>query len=195
MRRSRNSAFRSDPRPMETTYILTAEMDDESFAWLDGLRREHFPPDRNFLSAHLTLFHRLSPAQVERLRLVQTPCAPIELRFDRIVFLGFGVALGVRSAELKQLRNKARAEMGGEFSRQDSQPWMPHVTVQNKATADWDYASGQPLSPKPSGVWRLSAIRGRVGIAEIGSRSALHRFLATAARRSFFGNPGKQVLL
>ena len=121
---------------METTYILTAEMDDDSFAWLDGLRREHFPPDRNFLSAHLTLFHRLSPAQVERLRLVQTPCAPIELRFDRIVFLGFGVALGVRSAELKQLRNKARAEMGGEFSRQDSQPWMPHVTVQNKATAE-----------------------------------------------------------
>jgi hypothetical protein len=24
---------------MDTTYILTAELDDESFAWLDGLRR------------------------------------------------------------------------------------------------------------------------------------------------------------
>jgi len=44
---------------METTYILTAEMDDDSFAWLAGLRRRHFPPERNFLPAHLTLFHRL----------------------------------------------------------------------------------------------------------------------------------------
>jgi hypothetical protein len=121
---------------METTYILTAEMDDESFAWLDGLRREHFPPERNVLSAHLTLFHRLSPVQVERLRFVEKPSAPVELRFDRVVFLGFGVALGVRSAELERLRSTARAEIGGEFSRQDSQPWKPHVTVQNKVTAE-----------------------------------------------------------
>ena len=121
---------------MEITYILTAEMDNESFAWLDGLRREHFPPDRNFLSAHLTLFHRLSPAQVARLRLIERPCAPVELRFDRVVFLGFGVALGVQSAELERLRSKARAEIGGEFSRQDAQPWKPHVTVQNKVTAE-----------------------------------------------------------
>jgi hypothetical protein len=121
---------------METTFILTAEMDDESFAWLDGLRREHFPPDRNFLSAHLTLFHRLSSAQVARLRLVEKPCAPLELRFAGVVFLGFGVALGVRSAALERLRSNARAEIGGSFSRQDSQRWMPHVTVQNKVTAE-----------------------------------------------------------
>jgi len=121
---------------MDTTFILTAEMDETSFAWLDGLRREHFPPDRNFLSAHLTLFHRLSPAQVARLRLIERPCAPVELRFDRVVFLGFGVALRVRSAELEQLRNKIRTMIGGEFSRQDTQTWMPHVTVQNKVTAE-----------------------------------------------------------
>jgi len=120
---------------METTYILTAEMDDVSFTWLDGLRREHFPPDRNFLSAHLTLFHRLSSAQVARLRSVERPCTPVETRFDRVVFLGFGVAIGVRSAALERLRSNARTEIGGEFSRQDSQPWKPHVTVQNKVTA------------------------------------------------------------
>jgi hypothetical protein len=38
---------------METTYILTAETDPESFAWLDGLRQQHFPPEGNLLSAHL----------------------------------------------------------------------------------------------------------------------------------------------
>ena len=50
-------------------------------------------------------------------------------------FLGFGVAIGVRSAALERLRSNARTEIGGEFSRQDSQPWKPHVTVQNKVTA------------------------------------------------------------
>lgn len=32
------------------TYILTAELDPESFAWLDALRREHFLPERNLTS-------------------------------------------------------------------------------------------------------------------------------------------------
>jgi hypothetical protein len=32
------------------TYILTAELDPESFTWLDGLRREHFLPERNLTS-------------------------------------------------------------------------------------------------------------------------------------------------
>jgi hypothetical protein len=29
-----------------------------------------------------------------------------------------------------------RAAMGGEFSRQDSQAWRPHVTIQNKVLAE-----------------------------------------------------------
>src|SRR5665213_909256 len=53
---------------MEATYVFTAEMDDASLAWLDGLRCRHFPPERNFLPAHLMLFHRQSPARVARLR-------------------------------------------------------------------------------------------------------------------------------
>jgi hypothetical protein len=121
---------------MDTTYILTAEIDPDNFAWLDGLRRQHFPPERNFLPAHLTLFHRLSPQQRARLPSLELLSAAIPVHFDRVVFLGFGVALHVQSVELEQLRQKIRAEMGGEFSRQDSQPWKPHVTIQNKASAE-----------------------------------------------------------
>jgi hypothetical protein len=121
---------------MEITYILTAEMDHDSFAWLDGLRRRYFPHERNFLPAHLTLFHRLSAAQVSRLSSLGAPDAPVELCFDRIVFLGFGVAVRVESAGLMALRKVIRTTVGGEFSRQDSQPWKPHVTVQNKASAE-----------------------------------------------------------
>jgi 2'-5' RNA ligase superfamily len=111
-------------------------MDDVSFGWLDELRRRHFPPERNFLSAHLTLFHRLTPTQVDRLRFLKLPGAAVDLRFDRVVLLGSGVALHVQSAEIERLRDEIRNAVAGEFSRQDDQPWRPHVTVQNKASAE-----------------------------------------------------------
>lgn len=119
---------------MEATYILTAEMDDDSFAWLDGLRREHFPPARNFLPAHLTMFHRLSSAQTIRLKELELPSGPITVSFDAPLALGFGVAITVSSLPLERLRAAARAAMSGEFSRQDGQRWRPHVTIQNKVT-------------------------------------------------------------
>jgi 2'-5' RNA ligase superfamily protein len=121
---------------MEPTYILTAELDPGSFAWLDSLRRNHFPAERNLLPAHLTLFHRLSPAQMARISEFVTPATSLLMLFDGPVLLGFGVAIGVRSPTLEGLRSRARAFMGGDFSRQDSQPWRPHVTIQNKVSAN-----------------------------------------------------------
>jgi hypothetical protein len=118
------------PRP---TFILTAELDAESFAWLDGLRREHFPPERNVLSAHLTMFHRLSPEHVDRLLAVPIPARPIAIAFDGVTFLGFGNAIHARSGELELLRQKLKDDLRGGFSPQDGQRWSPHVTVQNKA--------------------------------------------------------------
>lgn len=52
---------------MKAIFILTAELDADSFDWLDRLRRDHFPPERNLLRAHLTLFHRLSCEQIVHL--------------------------------------------------------------------------------------------------------------------------------
>jgi len=131
---------------METTYIVTAEMDEESFAWLNGLRREHFPAERNFLPAHLTLFHRLSSAQVAILHSIEVPPGPVDIRFDRIVFLGFCVAIHASSPDLERLRDKARAQIRDELSRQDIQPWKPHVTVQNKVSAETARQLQQKLS-------------------------------------------------
>ena len=39
--------------------ILTAQIPETFLARFDRLRQIHFPPDRNFLRAHLTMFHRL----------------------------------------------------------------------------------------------------------------------------------------
>jgi hypothetical protein len=121
---------------MDTTYILTAELDPDSFVWLDALRRAHFPPERNLLPAHLTLFHRLSSAQAGRLVGSARPSIPLPVQFDAPLLLGFGVAIRLRAPELEQLRSAMRAAMGGEFSRQDSQAWRPHVTIQNKVSAE-----------------------------------------------------------
>lgn len=121
---------------MEPTYILTAEMDPESFARLDGLRKLHFPPERNFLPAHLTMFHRLSSAQTVRLDDFKVPGGPVPIQVGPPILLGSGVALRIRSSELERLRTAARQAMGGQFSKQDSQGWRPHVTVQNKVLPD-----------------------------------------------------------
>jgi hypothetical protein len=51
-----NALFEStQTRPL----ILTLKMDRESFSRFEGLRQAHFPPHRNFIPAHLTLFHHL----------------------------------------------------------------------------------------------------------------------------------------
>lgn len=131
----------------EPVFILTAELDAGSFAWLDGLRRAHFPPERNVLSAHLTMFHRLSPSQVARLHTVPLPAEPIPLQFDQVMFLGFGNAIRATSPELEQLRAHVKVAIGAGLSRQDDQRWAPHVTIQNKTTADNAQALYAALSP------------------------------------------------
>lgn len=118
------------------TFILTAELDGESFAWLNGLRRDHFPPERNILLAHLTMFHRLSPEHVDRLLATPIPLRPISITFEGVIFLGFGNAVRVASDELKFLRKNLKDTMGAGLLRQDDQRWSPHVTIQNKAPAE-----------------------------------------------------------
>ena len=54
--------------PQAAPIIVTALLGDEDFAYLDGLRREHLPPERNRLSAHLTMFHHLPPSLAAELR-------------------------------------------------------------------------------------------------------------------------------
>lgn len=116
----------------DKTYVLTAELDANSFDWLDGLRRLHFPAERNWLPAHLTMFHRLSLRQVEHLLCATVPLGPIPLEFDGMTFLGSGSAVRTTSSELEVLRQDLKTMIGHGLSRQDDQKWKPHVTIQNK---------------------------------------------------------------
>jgi len=48
--------------------ILTAELPPELHRWATDLRTAHFPPERNHLEAHVTLFHAIPPQCEDELR-------------------------------------------------------------------------------------------------------------------------------
>ena len=115
--------------------IVTATLGAADFAWLDGLRRRHFPPERNQLSAHLTLFHHLPPSAAAELdrRLQDGAADPAPAAtIDRVMLLGRGVAFAVSSPDLEAIRGDLADAFTGLLTPQDKAGWRPHVTIQNK---------------------------------------------------------------
>lgn len=120
--------------------IVTALLGDADFAWLDGLRRRHFPAARNQVSAHLTLFHHLPPSLAPELdrrlrgetRGVPSPVA----RLAGLIDLGGGVAFRVESDDLARIRDDLAQAFDPLLIPQDRAGWRPHVTVQNKVLAE-----------------------------------------------------------
>ena len=116
--------------------IVSATFEASDFALLDGLRRQHFPPERNQLSAHLTLFHHLPPDLApelrQRLNAATRRQAPPQAWLGGIMNLGRGVALRVESPELAAIRADLADAFAPLLTPQDAGGWRPHVTIQNK---------------------------------------------------------------
>jgi hypothetical protein len=115
--------------------IVTAEIAPRDLAWLDQLRRTHYPAERNRLPAHLTMFHALPPSAEREVRSTlarfaaeRLPLASIEGLMD----LGGGVAFRIVSPELDRIRRSLAENFHGLLSAQDGGGWRPHVTIQNK---------------------------------------------------------------
>jgi len=53
---------------MAGALIITAELGQVDFSWIEGLRRANYPPERNHVPAHLTMFHALPPSSESELR-------------------------------------------------------------------------------------------------------------------------------
>jgi 2'-5' RNA ligase superfamily len=115
--------------------IVTAELGSDDFAWLNGLRRQHYPVDRNVVSAHLSVFRALPPSAEAEIRHL---LAEIALRkaprasIAGLMSLGGGVAFRILSDELDRLREEMSDRLHGLLSAQDVGGWIPHVTIQNK---------------------------------------------------------------
>ena len=116
--------------------VVTALFGRQDQAWLDGLRREHYPPERNLVPAHLTLFHHLPPsAEAElkhRLTAGTRGVRPPRARASGLMTLGRGVAVKIESPELTALRSDLAEAFVGLLMPADAGGWRPHVTIQNK---------------------------------------------------------------
>ena len=115
--------------------IVTADFGPADFGWFDRQRREHFPPERNQLPAHLTLFHALSPSALAEAKSRLSAAASRQPPFANIsgvMNLGGGVAYRIHSPELEDIRAALADAFHGLLSAQDSVGWRPHVTIQNK---------------------------------------------------------------
>ncbi len=121
---------------MNAPIIVTALLGRSDQAALDALRREHYPPERNILPAHLTLFHHLPPSVEDELkhrltgftRGIRAPAASAA----GLISLGRGVAVRIDSPGLAAIRRELCQAFAGVLTPQDAGGWRPHVTIQNK---------------------------------------------------------------
>ncbi|TCQ29539.1 2'-5' RNA ligase family protein [Rhizobium sp. PP-CC-3G-465] len=162
-----------DHRPL----IVTVEMEAAAQAHFDHLRSRYFPPERNWLSAHITLFHALPGKEREAIaqHLAQAVAgrSPITVTVERVRFLGNGVAFVLSSPALQGLRALLAKRFQPWLTRQDEQGFRPHVTVQNKVPAEtaralqatlsedfapWDFTvTGLSLWHYDGGPWEKTA--------------------------------------
>ena len=117
-------------------FIVTAELPADVLAWADGLRRAHFPPERNWLKAHVTLFHAFAPSLRDELLGVlgqfAAEFAPPRARIEGLMDLGGGTALAIRSPGMLAIRAAIAEHFHGALTRQDQHPPRLHITIQNK---------------------------------------------------------------
>jgi 2'-5' RNA ligase len=153
----------TEPLPL----ILTLAMDERSFRFFDDQRRRYFPSERNFIPAHLTLFHKLPAEQYDRIAADVATAAALQPAFSLNVpglrSLGRGVAYVVESPTLATFRRALAMKWALWLTLQDRQKHQPHITVQNKVTPvaasallaslSRDY---RPITVKAEGVslWR-----------------------------------------
>lgn len=115
--------------------IMTLQLDEESAAFFERLRRAHFPPALNKIPAHLTLFHAL-PGD-ELLAVMETTARaaarpPFMVSVEGLMPLGRGVAFRLASPALVGLRADLARRFAPWLTRQDREGFRPHITVQNK---------------------------------------------------------------
>lgn len=108
---------------------------DGDNGWLQQLRRTYYPPERNRVPAHLTLFRQLPPsleAELAQRLAAAAASPPPRAAIAGIIDLGEGTALSVESAALAAIRAELASAFQGLLTPQDLTPWRPHVTIQNK---------------------------------------------------------------
>ena len=122
-------------RPLLVTALLPKDMQ----RWASDLRALHFPPERNYLDAHVTLFHAIPPMCEGEARslLAQLAkeCAPVPGELEGLMSLGGGTALKLHSPDMLALRDAIGDSLHGMLTAQDQHRPRLHVTIQNKVSS------------------------------------------------------------
>jgi hypothetical protein len=151
---------------MAGALIVTAEIAPRDFSRIEGLRRAHYPPERNRVPAHLTIFHALPPsAETElrsRLAKIVRQTSP-EATIAGLMDLGGGVAFRIVSPDLDRIRDELAEDLHGLLGAQDGGGWRPHITIQNKVAPKIARALKQSLErnfePRPLALSGLGLYR------------------------------------
>lgn len=115
--------------------IVTARFDPAAQDFFQAMRDRHFPPERNVVPAHCTLFHKLPGARRDELADILAAHAgeaPLAAHCTDLMRFATGGAFRVESAGLSRLRAVVAERFEAVLTRQDSQPFRAHVTYQNK---------------------------------------------------------------
>ena len=117
--------------------IVTAELPGPLQSRADQLRRAHYPPERNHIAAHVTLFHALPPSAEDELRdllAIEARAAPIPARLEGLMNLGRGTALAISSPAMIAVWERLADRFHGMLTPQDARPPRLHATIQNKVS-------------------------------------------------------------
>jgi hypothetical protein len=146
--------------------IVTALFGDGDNGWLQDMRRTHYPPDRNRVPAHLTLFRQLPPsleAELSSRLAAATAAPPPGATIANVMDLGEGTAFRVESEELARIRGDLADAFHGLLTPQDLSPWRAHVTIQNKVApreaARLQHRLRATFEPRPLAIRALASWR------------------------------------
>jgi hypothetical protein len=150
--------------------IVTADFSSTDFAWLEGLRRAHYPAELNRVPVHLTMFQGLPPSAAAEVRqeLALHAAGPSpRASIAGMMNLSRGVAFRVVSDELESIREAIADHFHGLLCAPDAAGWRPHVTIQNKVAPRLAKALLDDLErdfrPRPLGISGLTVHRYRGG--------------------------------
>lgn len=137
----------------------------------DALRAAHYPPHRNHIAAHITLFYQLPPSALDELdrlaRLIVADTASPLAEVSDIYSLGGGTAFRVESGELMSIRARIADHFHGLLGAQDRGTPRLHITIQNKVQPAEARALvaelRQDFRPRPLEVTGLAAWHYRGG--------------------------------
>lgn len=137
---------------MANPFILIAVLPSDLQGWAEGLRRVHYPPERNHLHAHVTMFHSFAPSLLEELKdfipqVTREFAAPTGA-VTGVMDLGTGTAIALASEELLALRALIAEHFHGALTSQDLHEPRPHITIQNKVTKREARALQASLGPE-----------------------------------------------